>query len=154
MSLTGKRCECGNAASYGLPTDRKRLWCGPCGKKHGAVLLQQQKMCEDCGLKCAGFGLLAEKKRRWSAPIPARLLSPLPGFAFLQITFRFPDFQRRNPAAETRRDKELSGVCVVDRCGPCGKPHGGVRLTSTKMCESCGKSHCHYGLPDQKKPRW
>ena len=75
MSLTGKRCECGNAASYGLPTDRKRLWCGPCGKKHGAVLLQQQKMCEECGLKCAGFGLLAEKKRRWSAPIPAPLLS-------------------------------------------------------------------------------
>ena len=76
MSLTGKRCECGNAASYGLPTDRKRLWCGPCGKKHGAVLLQQQKMCEECGLKCAGFGLLAEKKRRWSAPIPAPLFDP------------------------------------------------------------------------------
>ena len=100
MSLTGKRCECGNAASYGLPTDRKRLWCGPCGKQHGAVLLQQQKMCEDCGLKCAGFGLLAEKKRRWSASIPARLLSPL---ADAQIACRFPDFQRRNPAAETRR---------------------------------------------------
>ena len=30
ISLTGKRCPCGSSASYGLPDQRKRLWCGKC----------------------------------------------------------------------------------------------------------------------------
>ena len=65
VSLTGKRCACGKAASYGLPSDRKRLWCGPCGKPKGAIKLTGSKMCEDCGNSHAHYGLIANRKRLW-----------------------------------------------------------------------------------------
>ena len=63
VSLTGKRCACGKAASYGLPSDRKRLWCGACAKVHGGILLQNHKMCEDCHTKHAHYGLPNEKSK-------------------------------------------------------------------------------------------
>ena len=63
VSLTGKRCACGKAASYGLQSDRKRLWCGACAKVHGGILLQNHKMCEDCHTKHAHYGLPNEKSK-------------------------------------------------------------------------------------------
>jgi hypothetical protein len=29
---------------------------------------RKQKMCEDCHIKCAGFGYKIDNKRRWCAP--------------------------------------------------------------------------------------
>ena len=42
-----KMCECCQVkqAKFGLPSDRKKRWCGGCGKTHGAVDLAN-KMCE------------------------------------------------------------------------------------------------------------
>ena len=47
-----KMCEdCGGKqANFGLPADRKKRWCGRCGKKHGAIDVVN-KMCEECGGK-------------------------------------------------------------------------------------------------------
>ena len=40
---------------------RGRIW------PHGGGPRRKQKMCEDCGLKCASYGLTREGKRRWCA---------------------------------------------------------------------------------------
>ena len=46
------KCEdCGKVrATFGLPGERSKRWCAGCGKGHGAVRIQQHKMCEVCGL--------------------------------------------------------------------------------------------------------
>ena len=46
-------CEdCGKKqASFGMADDRKKRWCGSCGKTKNAIYLINQKMCEDCGKK-------------------------------------------------------------------------------------------------------
>ena len=53
--------------SYGLPAEGWRRWCSGCvaAEGNGAVLLQQQKKCEGCGLKVPKYGLPAERRRRW-----------------------------------------------------------------------------------------
>ena len=47
-----------------------RRWCGKCAKNHaGAEYLENKNMCEECGLKHAGYGLLGDvsgTKRRGS----------------------------------------------------------------------------------------
>ena len=61
-----RMCEdCGGKQpSFGLPTDRKKRWCGRCGKKHGAIDVVSKK-CEDCGDKYAISGLASDRKKRW-----------------------------------------------------------------------------------------
>jgi hypothetical protein len=54
-------------ASFGTEVERKRRWCAPCGKAHGAISLLKKKtplqkkrahkMCEDCTKKQARLGL-------------------------------------------------------------------------------------------------
>jgi ribosomal protein S27E len=60
-------CEgCGaKQANFGTPTERKKRWCGGCGKAHGAISLLVAKMCEGCGAKQASFGTPTERKKRW-----------------------------------------------------------------------------------------
>ena len=50
---------------------RKKRWCAPCGKPHGAVSLESQrktpqtsKKCESCGEKRAGYGLETDPIRK------------------------------------------------------------------------------------------
>ena len=42
-------------------------WCVGCAaaEGNGAVLLDQRKKCEGCGLKVPSYGLLAEGRMRW-----------------------------------------------------------------------------------------
>ena len=97
MGRKDKMCEGCRAkqASFGLPVDRKRRWCGACAKPAGAVDLHTNKMCvispgsmgetldgrngrisvsdqphpscrcESCGNTSANFGMPNERKRRW-----------------------------------------------------------------------------------------
>eukprot|EP01046_Picozoa_sp_COSAG06_P046762 COSAG06_NODE_6674_length_2830_cov_6.665324_3_plen_326_part_01 len=62
-------CEaCGTKhASYGTPAERKRRWCGRCGKTHGAICLNAQTMCETCGATWPSCGTPTERKARWCA---------------------------------------------------------------------------------------
>lgn len=58
-----RRCEtCGKHATFGLPNERKRQWCGA-HKPDGAEDLATRR-CECCS-KAAAFGLPHERKRRW-----------------------------------------------------------------------------------------
>ena len=93
----GKMCEeCGlKGAGFGLPNDRKRLWCGPCGKPKGAIHLGS-KMCEDCGNATAHYGMSSDHKRLW--------------------------------------------------CSVCSKQHPGSELLSkAQMCQQCKNKRAHYG---------
>ena len=88
--------ECGlKGAGFGLPNDRKRLWCGPCGKPKGAIHLGS-KMCEDCGNATAHYGMSSDHKRLW--------------------------------------------------CSVCSKQHPGSELLSkAQMCQQCKNKRAHYG---------
>ena len=56
---------------FGLPSDRKRRWCGDCAKgHHGALNLAPDKprrKCEDCAKREPNFGLAVEGRKRWCA---------------------------------------------------------------------------------------
>ena len=56
-----------NRPIFGLPVDRKKRWCSGCAKGHaGAVNVNLQKKCEDCGVKEPRFRLPSDGNRpRW-----------------------------------------------------------------------------------------
>jgi hypothetical protein len=54
-------------ASFGLPAEGKKRWCGGCAKAHAGStnLNSKKKKCEVCQLVHPSFGLPAERKKRW-----------------------------------------------------------------------------------------
>ena len=66
---------------YGMPDERKRRWCGPCGQKRGGILITKQS-CEDCDAKKATYGLASEGKPRWCAGCRTNHAGVVP---FLQV---------------------------------------------------------------------
>ena len=122
-------CEgCGiKHASYGLPSERKKRWCGVCGKPRGAVsLVEQHIMCEGCGVKQARYGTPAEGKVRWCSGCGkphgvVNLTQPMcEGCDIKQARFGTPSERKRR------------------WCGACGKPHGAVDLKRHKVTGRVG----------------
>ena len=64
--VRGLRPQAAELRAAGRAADAVVLWLRCGGGEWGGVHMQQQKMCEGCGLKHRVFGLLdAERKRRW-----------------------------------------------------------------------------------------
>ena len=59
-----RKCEdCGlKQANFGLPNEKKKRWCAPCGKPHGAQRTTSQKMCEKCKIRHANYGMPGSKQ--------------------------------------------------------------------------------------------
>ena len=62
-----RKCEdCGlKQANFGLPNEKKKRWCAPCGKKHPGSFNVKLQDCEDCNDTHRSFGMPDERKKRW-----------------------------------------------------------------------------------------
>ena len=102
------------------------------------------KMCEGCGLKQPGFGLLLDGKKRWCGRC-----AQAEGAVLLQ---------KRNVCEGCDCVKTANfGLRSEGKrrwCGACGKAKGVVLVGSQKMCESCGLRHANFGRPAEGKRRW
>ena len=134
-------------ASFGLPSEQTRRWCGGCGKDHGAVRLQPSKMCEDCGKVTASLGLPGERfKKRWCAGC-----GKVHGGVWLH--------KNKNKMCEDCGKKQpsfgLPGEQTKRWCGGCGKGHGAVSMQHWRNnCEDCGNVRANFGLPGERTKRW
>ena len=105
--------ECGlKSAGFGMASDRKRLWCGPCGKPKGAIKLTGSKMCEDCGNSHAHYGLIANRKRLWCSVC-----------------------SKQHAGAELLSKAQMCVGCTRKRA------HYGVQGGKAQWCADCGASH-------------
>ena len=145
-------CEenCGKQASFGLPTERRKRWCGGCAKSKGKgrAINLDAKLCEDCLLKTASFGLLSERKKRWCSGCGK-------GHGAVRLSKSQPKL------CEDCGLKGASFGLLSERkrrwCGGCAKSKGKGRAVNLaeKLCEDCGLKSANFGLPsDPKRRRW
>jgi hypothetical protein len=138
------KCETCNDknAVCGLEGTRRRRWCTPCGKPHGAVSLVG-KLCEKCGLKQASYGMAAGRKKQWCAPCGQSVGAVM---------------VRAQKMCERCNDKQANYGLESDRrkrfCGACAKAQGAVLLHNQKMCEECKERQASCGLPGDKTAKW
>ena len=58
--------DCGlKRSSFGLPSEKRKRWCGPCAKAYPGAINIYSRRCEDCMQHQPSFGLPEDRKLRW-----------------------------------------------------------------------------------------